>query len=585
MFRSIRWRIAIPYGLLILLTMLGLGIYLSNILRQTYLDELETQLANEARLIGDVLITDLSDNADPERLDQVAKHWANLVHTRITIIATDGKVIGESQEDRLTMDNHLNRPEVIEALSRNQGSSIRYSDTAGYDMLYYATLVKKENRVVAVLRLALPLQAVDAKIAGLQRTLAGITLLVSTIAVLFTILIANQTTRPIRELTKASDRMAKGDLDIQLSIPADDDIGRLSRALNRMAAQLRSEVEALKTERGKSTAILQQMTDGLVMVDHLGIVQMINPATEGMFNVVKEQAVGQSLAGALRQHQIVELWQHVQKSGEVQSMTFELSSRRVYLQGIAVPMHQELAGSTLLLFQNLTRQHYLETVRQDFVSNISHELRTPLAALKALAETLQESALEDPPAARLFLQRMETEVDSLSQIVSELLELSRIESGRVPLNLRPTPASKILVPAVERLRLQAERAGLAVTLVCPDDLSFVLADSSRLEQVVVNLLHNAIKFTPSGGHIDVSARQMLDDVLFSVRDTGIGIAEDDLPRIFERFFKADRSRSGGGTGLGLAISRHLVEAHGGKIRVESIEGKGSTFSFTIPLAK
>src|SRR5574341_1303614 len=209
MFRSYRWRIAIPYGFLILLTMLGLGIYLSNILRQTYLNELETQLANEARLIGDVLITDLSDNADPERLDQVAKDWANLVHARITIIALDGKVIGESQEDRLTMDNHLNRPEVIEAMSSNQGSSIRYSDTAGYDMLYYATLVKKENQGVAVLRLALPVQAVDANIAGLQRTLAGVTLLVTAIALLLTILIANQTTRPIRDLTKASDLMAK----------------------------------------------------------------------------------------------------------------------------------------------------------------------------------------------------------------------------------------------------------------------------------------------------------------------------------------------------------------------------------------
>jgi two-component system phosphate regulon sensor histidine kinase PhoR len=450
-------------------------------------------------------------------------------------------------------------------------------------MLYYATLIVMDNRVAAVLRLALPLQAVDTKIAGLQRTLAGITLLVSAIAVLLTILIASQTTRPIRELTKASDRMASGDLDIHLTIPADDDIGQLSRALNRMATQLRTEVEALQTERGKLTAILQQMTDGLIMVDHLGIVQMINPAAEGMFGVANGQAVGQSIAGALRQHQIVELWQHTKERREVQSTTFEVRSGRTYLQGIAVPMQRELSGSTLLLFQNLTRQRYLETVRQDFISNISHELRTPLAALKALTETLQESALDDPPAARRFIQRMETEVDSLSQIVSELLELSRIESGRVPLNLRPTSPAKIIAPAVERLRLQAERAGLVVTVDCPEDLPLVLADPSRLEQVVVNLLHNAIKFTPSGGNIIIDAHMASDAVIFSVHDTGIGIAEDDLPRIFERFFKADRARSGGGTGLGLAISRHLVEAHGGKIWVESIEGKGSTFSFSIPL--
>jgi len=585
MLRSIRWRIAIPYGILILLTMLGLGIFLSNFIHQIYLNELEAQLANEANLIGDLLTPYLTGDSTPETLDDAAKRWGDLVNARVTIIAPDGRVIGESQENRATMDNHLNRPEVSAALSRNQGSSIRFSNTAGYDMLYYAILIKVHDQASAVLRLALPLQAVDARVAGLQLALTGITLLVTAIALLLTIQIANQTTRPIRELTKASNRMASGDLDIHLSIPTDDDIGQLSRAVNRMAAQLRSELEALQTERGKLTAILGQMTDGLIMVDHLGIVQMINAASEGMFSVEKGQAIGQSLAGVVRQHQIVELWGQTQESGEVQSITFEVSARRVYLQGIAVPMQQELAGNTLLLFQNLTRQRYLETVRQDFVSNISHELRTPLAALKALTETLQESALDDPPAAQRFIQRIEIEVDSLSQIVSELLELSRIESGRVPLNLRPISAVKIIAPAVERLHLQAERAGLEVSVDCPENLPLVSADPSRLEQVVVNLLHNAIKFTPSGGHIEVNARLAPDAILFSVHDTGIGIAEDDLPRIFERFFKADRARSGGGTGLGLAIARHLVEAHGGKIWVESTEGKGSTFSFFIPIIK
>jgi two-component system phosphate regulon sensor histidine kinase PhoR len=321
------------------------------------------------------------------------------------------------------------------------------------------------------------------------------------------------------------------------------------------------------------------------MVDEQGAVQMINPAAEAMFSISREQAIGQSLAGALRQHQVVELWQRTQQSSAVQTITFEVASKRIYLQGIAASLEQELSGSVLFLFQNLTRQRYLETVRQDFISNVSHELRTPLAALKALTETLSEGALDDPPAARRFLEQMDTEVDSLSLMVTELLELARIESGRVPLNLKPTHASQILAPAVERLRLQAERAGLEVLLDCPDDLPLVMADSQRLEQVVVNLLHNAIKFTPGGGRIEVSARGSLNTVTFSVKDTGIGIARDDLPRIFERFFKVDRARSTGGTGLGLAISRHLVEAHGGNIWAESIEGRGSMFSFSIPVAE
>jgi two-component system phosphate regulon sensor histidine kinase PhoR len=223
-------------------------------------------------------------------------------------------------------------------------------------------------------------------------------------------------------------------------------------------------------------------------------------------------------------------------------------------------------------------------MRRDFISNVSHELRTPLAALKALTETLQSGALEDPPAAHRFLEQMETEVDSLSLMVNELLELSRIESGRVPLNLTPTPPLDIVNPAVERLRLQAERTGLMLSIECADDLPPVFADLTRVQQVVVNLLHNAIKFTPSSGQVSVRCERQDQMIRFAVVDNGIGIDSDDLPRIFERFYKVDRSRATSGTGLGLAIARHLVEAHGGKIWVESEVGKGSTFYFTIPIA-
>jgi two-component system phosphate regulon sensor histidine kinase PhoR len=243
-----------------------------------------------------------------------------------------------------------------------------------------------------------------------------------------------------------------------------------------------------------------------------------------------------------------------------------------------------MSGSTLLLFQDLTNQRQTEAMRRDFISNVSHELRTPLAALKALTETLQAGALEDPPAAHRFLEQMETEVDSLSLMVNELLELSRIESGRVPLNLAPTPPLDIVYPAVDRLRLQAERAGLLLSVECAEDLPLVLADATRVQQVVVNLLHNAIKFTPSEGEVTVNVTRQDREVRFAISDTGIGIAAEDLPRIFERFYKVDRSRATSGTGLGLAIARHLVEAHGGRIWAESEVGKGSTFYFTIPLA-
>jgi two-component system phosphate regulon sensor histidine kinase PhoR len=269
------------------------------------------------------------------------------------------------------------------------------------------------------------------------------------------------------------------------------------------------------------------------------------------------------------------------ETGEAQEESVELPTRRRFLQLIVLPDRQ--TGGSLLLVQDLTRVRRLETVRRDFISNVSHELRTPLASLKALTETLRDGALEDPKAAPRFLGRIETEVDALTQMATELLELSRIESGQVPLQRKAVPAASLLLSAAERMRAQAERAGLVLRLDPAQDMTEVSADPPRLEQVLVNLIHNAVKFTPPGGEVILAAQTESEFVRFSVHDTGVGIPVEELERIFERFYKADRARSGGGTGLGLSISRHLVEAHGGRIWAESTEGDGSTFYFTIPV--
>jgi len=281
----------------------------------------------------------------------------------------------------------------------------------------------------------------------------------------------------------------------------------------------------------------------------------------------------------IRQHQLIEAWRVCQESGEMQTQSVEMSDRRQFLQIVAIP--DRTTGGSLLLVQDLTRVRHLETVRRDFVSNISHELRTPLASLKALTETLQDGALEDHEAAKRFLVRIEAEVDALTQMAAELLELSRIESGQVPLDLKPVSPATLLFTALDRMRMQVERAAITFSVVCPPDLPSIRADAPRLEQVLVNLIHNAVKFTPPGGQVILSAQKEEYFIRFAVQDSGVGISTEDLPRIFERFYKTDRARTSGGTGLGLSISRHIVEAHGGKIWAESEEGKGSTFFFTI----
>ncbi len=580
---SIRWRIAIPYVLLIVVTMLSLGIYLSNFIRQTYINDLELKLANEASILGNVLLPDIQAGGLQLNLDSQAKHWSDILNARVTVISPTGTVLGESQQASATMPNHSDRPEVIAALAEGTGNSIRYSQTLGMDMLYTAVRINQNSQALAIVRLALPLEQVSASIASLQRILTGVTVLVTVLAVLLAMLIAGRITRPVAELTDSAWKLAGLTPAVQPVPGGNDEISQLAYAFNSMSTQLSTQLDDLKSERATLTAVLEKMTDGVLIVDNQGTVQLINPALRKMFAIPQNEVVGKPLIEVVRHHQPVEMWQRCQAEGKAQSLDFEIG-RRLSLQGLATSLGPALPGATLLLFQDLTRQRQTETIRRDFISNVSHELRTPLAALKALTETLQAGALDDPPAAHRFLEQMETEVDSLSLMVNELLELSRIESGRVPLSIVPTQPQDIVNPAVERLRLQAERLGLSLSVDCPDDLSLVLADAVRIQQVVVNLLHNAIKFTSAGGEVKVRVVDQEREVRFAVEDNGIGIAAEDLPRIFERFYKVDRSRATSGTGLGLAIARHLVEAHGGKIWVESQVGKGSRFYFSIPIA-
>jgi two-component system phosphate regulon sensor histidine kinase PhoR len=356
------------------------------------------------------------------------------------------------------------------------------------------------------------------------------------------------------------------------------ELQKLSGSISSVISTFNLQHEKLESERARLATLLDQITDGVLIADAQGSIQFANPAAGRLFQA--SNPVNRSITEVVRNHQLVETWRRCQQTRELQSETIEIPARHQYLQLVVIP-DQHSSGS-LLLVQDLTRVRRLETVRRDFVSNLSHELRTPLASLKALTETLQDGALDDPPAARRFIDQIQIETDALTQMATELLELSRIESGRLSLDLKPVSAYDLLKSASERMRLQAERAGVSLRVECPNDLPKVNIDSQRLEQVLVNLIHNAVKFTKPGGEVILEAVAVTSEVRFAVQDTGIGIPADDVPRIFERFYRVDKSRTGSGTGLGLSIAKHILEAHKGRIWAESVEGRGSTFYFTIP---
>lgn len=589
MFRDFRWRIAIPYIVLILVVLVGLAVVLSQVGRDIQLDDLQSSLLVQARVVADRVREDLAE-PDETTIDDIAKDMADLLQARVTIIDPDGVVLGESDQDRRQMDNHLKRPEIQEALAGGEGSSIRYSTTIGAEMMYAAVPVMDGGEISAYTRVALPIATVEANVSQLRQVILSVALVTALVAALVAVVVADRTVHSVRQLTQVAGRMADGDLNARMYTASRDEVGDLARAFNNMADQLRDQVNDLAEKQDRLRAVLANMADGVVITDSLGRISLINPAAERLLDAEQDEAIGRTFAEIAKHHELIESWMSGCSRGEEQVSIVEMERKGSFIQMIVTPLEGTVEQACLVILQDLTRIRRLETVRRDFISNISHELRTPLASLKALIETLQGGAMEDPPAAERFLDRADLEVDSLTQMVLELLELSRIESGMVPLRLAPVRVDQVIDPPVERLKPQAKRNSQKLSVKLPEDLPLVLVDASRIQQVVGNLVHNAIKYTPEGGSITVRAERELAEmdgkahVVVSVTDTGAGIPTSEVGRVFERFYKADRARSSGGTGLGLAIAKHLVEAHGGEIWVRSKEGKGSTFAFTLPAA-
>ena len=581
MFRSIRWRIAIAFAVLIVVCIGGLSAYLSHFFREDYVNNLKTQLTDQAWLVADSAAPYFA-SGQPSETNDLAERVGRQISARVTIIDKDGRVVGDSEEDPATMDNHSDRPEVKQALAGGVGSSLRHSETLRYDMMYVAVPISTNDEVVGVARVSIPLSRIGASMGHINMVIIVGSLVAAALAILLAFQITRITVEPVKKLTRISKKMSEGDLDQEIVVTSMDEVGQLARAFNRMASQLKQMMALITAERDRMAVIFAHMDDAIFVIDGDSRVTMLNRAAEKIFQISKDMALGHTFIEVVRDYELDALLQRCLTTREQQTGLVKVRPRKQFLGAIVTPFQGE--PGCLVLVQDLTELRKLETIRRDFIANLSHELRTPITSLKALTETLRDGAIEQPSVAKDFLDKMNAEVDRLAQMVQEMGDLSRIESGEALLQRRSVNIADIVVRAVERLKAQSERAELRLETQIASGLPRVSADEGRVEQVLLNLIHNAIKFTPPGGRIDVKARVDGNNLLVSVSDTGVGISPDDLPRVFERFYKADRARAGGGTGLGLAIAKHIVEAHGGRIWAESVEGKGTTFSFTLPPA-
>ena len=375
MFKKMHWRIAIPYIILILAGLLALGLYISSFFERIYLQHLEDRLVDETRLIAEQLSDEQELWMDLALLDERVGIWATIIDARVTIVAVDGVVVGESELDRAQMVNHLDRPEIQQALVEGSGISTRFSSTVGYRMIYVAHIIQRNGATLGFVRLSVPLTPVDEYLMDLRWTLIAAAMVVTFLAVGLAILVAQGVTKPLRTLTGKAESLALNESlwreHTRIPVQTKDEIGLLTQAINEMVAQLGNKLDALRGESGKLNAVLNQMTDGVLIVDPGGVVQLMNPAAEKLFKTTPTQSIGRPYAEIVRHYQLVDIFNQCQATGELQAVVLDLPLARLYLQGIATTLGEALPGSILLVFQDLTQLHRLETIRRDFISNIS----------------------------------------------------------------------------------------------------------------------------------------------------------------------------------------------------------------------
>jgi two-component system phosphate regulon sensor histidine kinase PhoR len=450
-------------------------------------------------------------------------------------------------------------------------------------MMYVAVSIKYNNQVLGVARVALPMSNV-------QKSVNHVTIVIS-LAILLTIiitgfatwLIVRITTRRIREVTRASRKIASGDLNQDIQVRSRDEAGELGKAFNEMAGNIRKLIDDISIEQSKLDTVLSNIADGVIVTDKEGNITLANRTAEKLFNFQVATLITKSVIEATHDHEIDNLVKRCLATGEQLNSQIEVKPADKYLRVIAVPISGKFLSGCLLLFQDLTELRNLQTMRQELVGNISHDLRTPLAGIKIMVETLHDGAIDDKNIAMDFLTRIENEVDRLTQMVSELTELSRIEAGSAELKKESVNLNDLINESIVQLQPLADKQNVTLKALMSSKLSPIKADRDRISQTITNLIHNAIKFNHTGGSVTITTNYEDKIATVKVIDTGIGIPRLDLPHVFERFYKADKSRANRGSGLGLAIAKHTIEAHGGTITVQSEEGKGSTFSFTIPL--
>ena len=595
--KKLIWQLLFGYLSVILLPLLAASWYTSNLYNKYYTEQAVTAETTHAYLIGKDLMPFLL-TGDHTRIDSLCKQLAHSIGIRITVVLPSGKVIGDSEKNPDSMENHAYRPEIREAIRGTTGVSKRVSSTLHIPMMYVASPIKNNDSLIAIVRTSVSLTSINSALSQYHYRILLVALIMALIAALLSFALIRRITQPVRELQQGAERFAKGDFSVKIKLPAIDELQRLAIAFNDMAQQLHQRILTITRQRNEHEAILASMSEGVIAVDTGEHLLSVNTSAALLFGVDRERAIGKLLSEVIRNSAMQGFVKKVLASTQPIESDITLPpmitpqngnhDRFLQMHGTILRDGNNTTIGALLVASDVTRLRQLETVRKEFVANVSHELRTPLTTIKGFVETLQSGALENKEDATRFLAIISEQVNRLNDLFEDLLSLAVIEREEEARTLVFSQHS-ILESAQAAIK-NYERAASQKSIilhVSGDAGCSAKINRPLLEQAIGNLIDNAIKYSEQQRAVRVDVSRLDREIVIAVKDQGIGIAPEHRERLFERFYRVDkaRSRKAGGTGLGLAIVKHITSTHGGRVTVESEPGKGSVFSIIIPASE
>lgn len=555
-------------------------------MKNTYMDLKRNQLYQNAHLVMKAL--EISDPESMHELQEKVHHFSKPVNPRITILDPQGNVLADSEQHEESMENHSDRPEFKAVVQggRKMGESVRYSRTLGYNMMYVTIPVYEEGKITGVIRSALSLQNIEKAIRSLWLSLGSALLVTLILSAMIGMRLAKGVTSPIAEMVRVSKRLTEKDYTSRVRTPIKGELGQLASAINVLAASMQKQIEEIQENQTRLTGILHNMVSGVMLVDRSGRIELVNPAMAEMLGEPADAFTGKlhmEAGQSLSLSRLID--QSLKQEAEIRDEIHMFFPEERILDAHLAPYVRETGEmkGIIIVLHDITGIRRLEKMRSEFVANVSHELKTPVTSVKGFAETLLDGAMQDEELCRSFLTIIYNESERLHRLISDLLRLSTIEQDRVPLKIEQIHITDAISHIAEIVKDKVKKKQLNLSLPEPSSL-VIEGEKDRLHQIILNLVSNAITYTPDGGSVRIHLADRGSDVELNVSDTGIGIPQKELPRVFERFYRVDkaRSRDSGGTGLGLAIVKHLVESHHGSIQVDSKEGAGSTFTVVLP---